>query len=167
MNAFKTAAELRELEFDDLYSYATDTILQLTEEKERLESVIRGENANMLACLMHMKQHGIEFGSTELIARLDEIDQLKAQLETESELRKCAERDYQDLIKWLNGEQSYPVGAHVKAAAEKFRQQLDDLKRDKERLDWLLENLYVMQTDAGCHDKSRQAIDSAMKKGNE
>ena len=62
----------------------------------------------------------------------EELQLLRAELQTERELRQIAERDYSDLVAWLSGNRKFPVGAHVKLQAEMFLKSQGDLRRQLE-----------------------------------
>ena len=70
-----------------------------------LEKAIKKDNAVMLAALMHLRENKIEFGSKELIARLDEIDQLRSQI---SKATKDKER-----LDWLEDNESNMLTGYV------------------------------------------------------
>jgi hypothetical protein len=48
---------------------------------------------------------------------------------------------------------------------DKTLEEVAELRKDKARLDWILTNVYVLQTPNGCLDLNRQAIDAAQTKG--
>ena len=79
-----------------------DENADLKRQVEELEESVRSNNAAMLAALLHMRENKIEFGSKELIARLDEIAQLRAQL---AEATKDKER-----LDWLEKNGLVDVG---------------------------------------------------------
>jgi hypothetical protein len=70
----------------------------------------------------------------QLKAVLEENDDIKRELETEREISRAAEKNYRDLVAFLNGETPETYCLHVKECA-------DRLRKDKARLDWLLQEI--------------------------
>lgn len=80
----------------------------------------------------------------------------------EAQLEETKKRDFNNhvCIHHTDLERAAVIG-HCLVCKEKER---DEAQRKAKAFDWLLQNIYVIQTDAGCHDLTLEALESAMKK---